>query len=266
VAKLESDLGVQLLQRTTRQVTPTDSGRAFYERSVDVLAALAEAERAVRHLQAEPQGTLRINAPMTFGTRYLAPAIAEFAAGHLNLHVQLTLNDRFIDPIEEGFDLTVRLARPSASPALVSQPLAPVPRLLCAAPRYLEAQGYPEHPRELRDRPCLHYGHLATGNQWQLQGPDGDLTVAIRSTFCSNNGEVLREAAIRGLGLTLLPNFIVAQALQRGELAIVLPDYQPPLIWLCLLYPNHRHLSAKVRLLADFLQARFGDRPNWPLG
>ncbi len=265
VGKLENDLGVQLLQRTTRRVSPTDSGLAFYDRSVEILAALAEAEQAVSQLQTEPRGPLRINAPMTFGTQHLAPAIAEFAAQYPELRLQLTLNDRLIDPIEEGFDLTVRVAIPPESPALIVQRLAPVQRLLCAAPGYLAAQGMPRHPDELRDRPCLHYGYLATGNQWQLQGPTGAIAVPIDSTLCSNNGEVLREAALHGLGIALLPSFIVAPALAAGQLQIVLPDYQPTPIWLSLLYPNHRHLSAKVRLFSEFMQVRFGDRPDWQL-
>ncbi|NJL00175.1 MAG: LysR family transcriptional regulator [Spirulinaceae cyanobacterium SM2_1_0] len=266
VAKLETELGVQLLQRTTRCVSPTESGRAFYARSVEILAALAEAERAVSQLQAEPKGMLRINAPMTFGSQFLAAAIARFAVQYPDLRLELTLNDRLVDPIEEGFDLTVRIATPPTSPALIVQRLAPIERVLCAAPSYLQAQGTPQYPSELRDRPCLHYGYLTSGNQWQLVGPTGEQAVTIHSTFCSNNGEALREAAIRGLGITLLPNFMVAQALSRGELAIVLPKYQPPLIWLCLLYPSHHHLSAKVRLLTEFLQAQFGDRPDWQLG
>ncbi len=258
VVKLEQTLGVQLLQRTTRQVSPTTSGRAFYARSVEILAALREAEQAASQLQAEPRGRLRLNGPMTFGTQYLAPAIAEFAAQYPDLRLELVLNDRLIDPIEEGFDLTVRLAAPPESPALVVQRLAPVQRGLWAAPSYLAAQGEPQHPQELRDRPCLHYGPLTPNPQWRLQGPTGELAIAINSVLCSNNGEVLKTAAIAGLGLALLPEFIIAPADQQGELVRVLPEYEAPRTWLCLLYPNHRHLSVKVQVLADFLQARFG--------
>jgi DNA-binding transcriptional LysR family regulator len=258
VIALENELGVQLLHRSTRVVTPTETGLAFYERCVEILASLDAAERSVTQLHEEPRGRLRVNAPMSFGTMHLAPALAEFLTHYPDLQVQLTLSDRFIDPIEEGFDVTLRIAEPQKNASLIVQPLAPVARILCAAPAYLEAHGTPRHPDELSHHSCLHYGQLAIANQWILIGPDGEQTISVTGALCSNNGEVLRDAAARGLGITLLPTFIVAQELQQGTLQIVLPDYHAPEISIAILYPINRHLSTKIRLLVDFLRERFG--------
>jgi DNA-binding transcriptional LysR family regulator len=263
VVALEDQLGVQLLHRSTRVVTPTETGLAFYERCVEILASLEEAERAITQLHAEPRGKLRINAPMTFGTMHLAPALADFLVQYPDLEVQLTLNDRFIDPIEEGFDVTVRIAKPQAIASLIVHPLTTAQRVLCAAPSYLDTHGAPTRPDELRHRSCLHYGQLAVEAQWTLIGRDGEQTISITGILCSNNGEVLRDAAVRGLGITLLPTFIVGQELQQGTLQIVLPDYHPPELTIAVVYPVNRHLSTKVRLLVDFLQQRFGAQSDW---
>jgi DNA-binding transcriptional LysR family regulator len=257
VIALENDLGVQLLQRSTRVVSPTETGLAFYDRCVEILASLEAAERSVMQLHTEPKGRLRINAPMTFGTMYLAPAIADFLLQYPELQVQLTLNDRFVDPIEEGFDVTLRIAAPQPMSSLFVQPLAPAERVLCAAPSYLERHGIPTHPHELSAHSCLHYGQLTVENRWTLTGADGEYTAIVRGVLCSNNGEVLRAAAIQGLGITLLPRFIVAAAIEQGLLQIVLPTYRPSVLAVEILYPVDRHLSTKIRLLVDFLRSRF---------
>jgi DNA-binding transcriptional LysR family regulator len=258
VIALENDLGVQLLHRSTRVVSPTETGLAFYERCVEILSSLDEAERSVTQLHAEPKGHLRVNAPMTFGTMYLAPALADFLMHYPELQLQLTLNDRFIDPIEEGFDVTVRIAEPQPMSSLLVQPLAPAPRVLCAAPTYLAKQGTPMHPMDLRVHSCLHYGQIASENQWTLIGAESTHTILVQGALCSNNGEVLREAAIKGLGIALLPQFIVESALQDGRLKLVLPEYRLTELSIEVLYPVNRHLSTKIRLLVDFLRERFG--------
>lgn len=258
VIALENELGVQLLHRSTRVVTPTETGLAFYERCLEILASLEEAERAITQLHEEPRGRLRVNAPMSFGTMHLAPALADFLVQYPDLQVQLTLNDRFIDPIEEGFDVTVRIAKPQESASLIVHPLVSAQRVLCASPTYLETYGVPAHPNELRHHSCLHYAQLAVEDQWILIGADGDHTISVNGVLCSNNGEVLREAAVRGLGITLLPRFIVEPELQQRSLHIVLPDYHPPELCISVIYPVNRHLSTKIRLLVDFLEERFG--------
>jgi len=262
VISLENELGVQLLHRSTRVVTPTESGLAFHERCVEILASLEEAERSITQLQAEPRGRLRVNGPMTFGTMHLAPALADFLVQYPDLQVQLTLNDRFVDPIEEGFDVTVRIAKPQEVASVIVHPLTLAPRVLCAAPSYLEANGTPTHLDELRHHSCLHYGQLAVESQWTLIGSEGEQTISVTGVLCSNNGEVLRDAAVRGLGITLLPTFVVKPELQQGTLQRVLPEYYPPELSISVIYPVNRHLSTKVRLLVHFLQERFGDRSN----
>jgi DNA-binding transcriptional LysR family regulator len=263
VINLENDLGVQLLHRSTRRVSPTETGLAFYDRCVSILADLQEAELAVSQLHEEPKGTLRVNAPMSFGTLHLAAAITDFMVKYSDLQVQLTLEDRFIDPITEGFDMTVRIGNPPNSAALIVHPLSAARRVLCASPDYLEKYGNPAHPSELRQHACLHYGHSTIGNQWKLIGPDGEHLISTPAVLCSNNGEVLQAAAVKGLGIALLPTFIVGSCLQQGTLQIVLPDYAPPDIYVCVIYPANRHLSAKIQLFTSFLKQRFGEHPVW---
>ncbi len=263
VGQLEGQLGVQLLQRTTRRVSPTDMGRAYYERCVDILAEVAAADVAVSQLQAEPKGTLRVNAPMSFGTMHLAGAIAQFMHKYPDIQVQLTLNDRFIDLIEEGFDVTLRIAELKADEPLVVQAIAPIRRVLCAAPSYLQARGIPTHPDDLSEHDCLKYGHLATNSQWQLVDKQGKVfMVKLRCRGYSNNGEVLRAAAVAGAGIALLPTFIVGDALRAKELVVVMANYCPPPLVAYLGYAANRHLSTKIQLLTAFLQDWF-KQPRW---
>ena len=257
VINLENKLGVQLLYRTTRQVNPTDTGRAFYERCVSILAELEEAENLASQHHSEPKGTLKINAPMSFGTLCLGSIVADFMVQYQEIQVELNLEDRFVEPVAEGYDLVVRIAQPRESPSLVVNPITPIERVLCASPQYLEKHGIPNHPEDLKEHSCLHYGYLATGSQWQLEDGEKEYRVKVKGAICSNNGEVLRDAAVRGLGIVLSPTFIVEQELQRGELQIILPDYHPPTISLCVVYPVNRHLSTKIQLFSKFLQENF---------
>lgn len=265
VISLENELGTQLLRRSTRQVSPTEAGAAFYDRALLVLAELEESFSAVMQLQEAPRGNLRVNAPMTFGVRHLAPALADFMARFPALRVELVLNDRVIDPIEEGFDVTVRIAAPETYTSLITREIVPVRRVLCASPAYLEAHGEPERPEDLRQYRCLHYGYQGTGNLWKLNGPRGEIAVQIHCVMWSNNGDALKEVVLRDQGIALLPTFIVGDELQLGRLRTVLSEYEPPAISLSALYPRHRHLSAKTRLFVEFLVERFGGRPYWDL-
>jgi DNA-binding transcriptional LysR family regulator len=218
---LETELGVQLLVRTTRNASPTENGLAYYERVVAILSEIDEADAAVSSLQAEPRGVLRVNAPMSFGTLHLGTAIADFMEKYPDLKIQLVLSDELIDPVREGFDVTLRIADLSSS-SLIARKILPAPRVICASPSYLQRRGTPQHPDELREHECLTYGHLATGHQWKLTGPDGDHWIQIPWTLCTNNAEVLRDAAVKGRGLALLPTFIAGDDLQTGALATVL--------------------------------------------
>jgi DNA-binding transcriptional LysR family regulator len=264
VMELEQELGVQLLSRTTRSVTATENGQAYYERCLAILSDLEEADLSATRLQAEVRGLLRINAPMSFGTLHLARAVADFMEKYPDLRIQLLLSDQQVDPVQEGFDITLRIADlPSSS--MIARRIAPARRAICASPSYLARHGTPKHPDDLRGHACLTYGHLATGNQWKLTGPDGDHWIAIPWTLCTNNAEVLRDAAVQGRGVALLPTFIAGADFQQGRLATILPGYQAPEISIYAIYPETRHLSPKVRVFIDFLVERFGGRPYWDL-
>lgn len=257
VINLENHLGVQLFYRTTRKVTPTDNGRAFYERCIDILSSLEEAELAIAQQSQQPRGILKINAPMSFGISVFGAKIAEFMSLYPEIKIQLTLEDRFVDPISEGYDLNIRIGEPPQSPNLVVNPIKTFSRFLCAAPSYLEARGIPQSPQELKQHNCLHYGYLASGCQWIVIKNGVRETIAIAPVFCANNGEVLRDAAINGLGIIMLPNFIVDSALFKGELQLVLPEYQALGLNLSIFYPLNRHLATKVQLFTQFLKDSF---------
>lgn len=265
VFNLEDRLGVQLLTRTTRKVTPTDTGLAFYERCIAILGDLESAELAAGQMRDEAIGTLKVNAPMTFGTMHLGRVVTDFMSHHPGLRVELTLTDRFSDPVEDGTDVTLRIAeRPTAANLTVHE-IVEVRRVVCAAPDYLAQNGTPMHPNDLKHHICLHYGYLATGNAWRFEGPDGAHSVRVNGALCSNNGEILRDAAVAGRGIAFLPTFIVGAALQSGHLQTLLTGYPAPRLDLCVVYPPNRHLSAKVRLFTAFLAERFTRRPYWDL-
>lgn len=262
VMEIEHLLGARLLDRSTRRVAPTEAGLAYYERCLDILARVAETETQVARLHDEPRGVLKINAPVSFGVLHLAPAVADFMAAHPDLAIELALTDRFVDPIEEGVDVTVRIAR-LADSSLVARRLAPARRVIVAAPEHLARYGTPERPEDLAARPCLSYGHTTTLPRWRLTRDGAPLDVAVGAAMCSNNGDVLRLAALAGRGLTLLPTFLVGPDIAEGRLVSVLDDTPPPDLGIHALYAPNRYLAAKTRLFIDFLVARFGPEPPW---
>ncbi len=265
VKKLEEHLGAQLLVRSTRVVKTTDTGAAFYQRCLAVLAEVDSALGAVHEAQGRPGGTLRINAPMSFGTLHMADIICGFMETYPEMRVELSLNDRVVDPLEEGFDVSIRISEPQHSTSLATRELTAVKRVLCASPGYLAQHGEPKRPADLSEHRCLHYGYQASGVQWRLVGPEGETSVGVNCTMWSNNGEVLAAAACRDRGIALLPTFIVGACLQAGSLRTIMPNYQPAALTLCALYPRHRHLSSKVRLFVDCVADAIGERPYWDL-
>jgi DNA-binding transcriptional LysR family regulator len=265
VQQLEIELGVQLLARSTRRVTPTDAGRAFYAASRRALDATAEALATVRGVGEELGGGLRVNAPMSFGTRHLAPMVAAFMARHPRLRIELALNDRFVDLIAEGFDVSIRIAQPEQTTALIARELAPARRVLCAAPEYLDRVGWPAAPEQLAAHRCLHYGYQQTGSRWRLKGPAGDRSYAVNCVFWSNNGEALRAAAVAGQGIALLPTFIVGGDLQEGGLLRVLPEYEVPMLSIHAVFPRHRHGSRNVDAFVTFVAEQMAGLPPWEL-
>jgi DNA-binding transcriptional LysR family regulator len=262
VMELEQLLGARLLDRTTRRLSPTEAGRAYFERCAEILASVEETELQVSRLHEEPRGVLKINAPMSFGTLYLGAAIAEFMTRYPELRLELTLNDRFVDPIEEGVDVTVRIGDlPDSS--LVARKLAPARRVLAASPAYLERHGVPQMPEDLARHRGLNYGHTTTLQRWELTRDGTEIVVPVASYLCSNNGEVLRAAALQGNGIVRLPTFIIGPDVKAGGLRVVLADYAPTPLGIYALYAPNRYLAAKTRLLIDFMVARFGNAPEW---
>ncbi|MEM7561538.1 MAG: LysR family transcriptional regulator [Pseudomonadota bacterium] len=263
VINLEKLLGTQLLLRSTRKVSPTETGTAFYDRCIGILNDLDDAFLTVTELQETPVGILRINAPMSLGTLYVSEVVADFMAKYPDVRVQLSLNDRIIDPIEEGFDITLRVGKPQSLTSLFTKDLIPAKRVLCASPTYLETFGEPLHPNDLRKHRCLHYGYHDSGSHWILKGKNEQHSVAINCVLWSNNGEALRDAAIKSQGIALLPTFIVGSAIQEGTLTTVLNGYHPQDVTVFALYPRHRHLSSKVSVFIKFLDERFSDSSSW---
>ena len=265
VINLENELGVQLLHRTTRKVAPTATGEGFYQRCRAIIADLLEAEHAAMDIQAKPAGILRINAPMTFGIMHLSPAMTDFMQLYPDIRIDLNLSDRFVDPLEEGYDMTVRISSRYELGALIDHEVTQVDRVICASDKFLARYGTPTSPMQFRNLPCLHYGTLSKSNSWRLIGPDGEKTYSINAVLCANNAQPLKDAVIGGLGLAILPKFVIAKELAAGDVIPVLPSYQSIPIYLTLLYPPNRHHSTKLKILIQFLYERFGDRPDWAI-
>lgn len=263
ISALEDCLGGRLLNRTTRRISLTEAGKAYYERCKQILDDVEEAECVVTGFSSEPRGQLRINAPMSFGTRQLGGIVSRFCQAQPAIHIDLSLNDRFVDVVEEGYDLVIRIGQLEDS-SLVARKLAPCHRILCASPDYLAAHGYPSSPEALSQHNCLHYSLLESDKHWILNAPDGtEHPVTIQPSLVANNGDVLCNAAIDGLGIVMQPTFIVGDAIRAGKLEIILPDYRPKVIGLYAIYPSNRHLSAKVRAFIDFVVEEISEQPVW---
>lgn len=262
VMELEQLLGARLLDRTTRRVSATEAGLAYYESCVDILSRVEETELQVSRLHDEPRGVLKVNAPMSFGVLYLGPAVAQFMARYPDLRIELSLSDRLIDPLEEGVDVTVRIGRLQDS-SLIARKLAPARVMLVASPAYLEASGVPNTAAELAQHRCLTYGHTTMLQRWQLMHEGKTENVAVNSALCSNNGDVLRSAALAGQGIALLPTFLVGADVKAQRLRAVLPEYTAAELGIYALYAPNRYLAVKTRVFVDFLAAHFGDRPEW---
>lgn len=263
VRRLEDRLGVRLLNRTTRRLSLTEAGRAFYDGCQQVASAADAAERAVSHLSEAPRGTLKVNAPMSFGRLHVGPALPGFLEAHPDLAIDLVLNDRIVDLVEEGFDVAVRIGRLEDS-SLVARRLAPNRRVLAAAPAYLARHGAPDTPEDLARHDCLVYSYQSEGRAWRLRGPEGLRKVTPSGRLRVNNGDVLQAAAVGGLGVAFLPGFLAGADLRAGRLVRLLPawrDAEDSAVHA--VFPESRNLLPKVRVFVDFLAARFGERPYW---
>lgn len=261
--ELENRLGVQLLQRTTRKMHLTDAGRVFYERCVQLLADLADAEAEVTESNAVLRGRLRVAVPLSLGIAHLVPAIVEFMNCHPELRIELDMSDRQVDLVEEGFELAIRVGRLRDS-SLMARKIGDFRHVVCASPDFLSVCGEPEHPADMRGWPALCYSHLSRPSSWHFDSGTGDSgSVDVEARMLSTNGDALREAAIAGLGVICEPSFIVHDAVERGLLKVVLQQYRWHDMAIYAVYPPTRHLSTKVRRFIDFLARRFGDEPYW---
>lgn len=262
VARLETALGVRLLHRSTRRLGLTEVGDAYFEHCERILEELALADNTVHRLHQAPRGTLRISASVAFGTLHVAPALPGFMAQYPELNVDMTINDRLVDLVDEGYDLALRITS-APEEHLVARRLAPIRRKICASPDYLRRHGLPRQASDLCRHNCLDYTHMSTQGQWRLKGPDGDIALPVSGTLRMNDDEALSQAVVGGVGLALLPTFIIGRELQAGRLIEVLPGYVPVERFLYAVHLPNRHLPPKVRAFIDYLLQRFGEEPYW---
>jgi len=263
VAELEAHLQTRLLNRTTRRVSLTESGQAFYERAVQLLADLEEAEQEAGRAAVVPRGTIRLTTSVNFGVRHLAPAIADFLARHAEVRFDVSLSDRVVDLVEEGFDLAVRVGT-AGSGNVVARKLGETRLVPCASPQYLSAHPAPKIPEELSQHNCFTYEYVTPRNVWRFQDASGrERAVRVAGTLHSNNGDLLAEAAVRGAGIVFEPAFIVGPDVRAGRLVPLLQEFTPPPVPIYAVYPSRKHLSAKVRGFVDFLITRFAEAQDW---
>lgn len=266
ISRLEDRLGVRLLNRTTRQLSLTEAGTTFYEASRRVLDEALAAETAVSSLAEAPRGLLKLNAPMSFGFLHLARVIPEFHERHPQIVIDAVMNDRFVDLVEEGYDVAIRIIGGMTDSSLIARRLAPSRAILCASPGYLARHGEPQRPEELGDHACLIYSNLDRRHEWRFSGPQGPVRVKVKGPFQANNGDALCSAALAGMGIAALPSFIVGEHLLAGRLRPVLCGFPLGAQGIYAVYPHNRNLSAKVRAFVDFLADRFGPEPYWDDG
>ena len=262
VADLESRLGVRLMHRTTRKLSLTAEGEVFHARCAELLAGVEEAEAEITSVSGEATGILRINVPFTFGRLHLAPLWVEFMALHPKVTLDVTLADRVVDLVEEGFDMAVRIARLPNS-TLISRQLTSTRLVLCASPTYLHHHGTPAHPSELVQHEVLAYSLFSMGDNWPFTGPEGTLSVKVSPRLRTNNGDTCRVAALRHKGIVLQPSFLVGQDLIAGTLVELLPAYRSLELGVYAVFPSRKFVAPKVRLLIDFLADAFRMQA-WP--
>ena len=273
INSLEDELDVRLFHRSTRKLHLTEAGELYYDYASRILAEVDEANRAVTDLEATPRGTLRINSPVVFGRVHVAPAILAFLERYPEIQIHFDTTDQVVDLIEDGVDVAVRIGELKDS-SLIARRLAPMRRVICGSPAYLKRHGVPQHPEELAQHDCLTFRfHVASNlwrpgaNLWRLKGSEGVTEVAVSGRLQANSADALTTAACAGLGLVLVPGWLVGEHIRQGRLQVVLGDYQvsptsidPDAYAIWAVYPSKRHLSPKVRAFVDFLAARFQDQ------
>ncbi len=263
IADLESHLGTRLLNRSSRKMSLTESGDALYERAKTIVEDMAEVEAIASATSMTPRGLLRLNAPLSFGVLQLAPLWGKFMELHPGIELEVALIDRVVDIVEEGYDMAIRISR-SGSASHAARKLATSQNICCAAPAYLEKHGVPRAPQDLAAHRCIGYRYAATADEWHFSKPPGQTEVVkVNCAMHTNNGDTARAVAIAGGGVIWQPTFLIGADLRAGRLVRVLPDYDLPDIDVLAVYPSRRHLSAKVRVMIDFLAQEFAGVPPW---
>ena len=258
VTRLEQRLGARLFNRTSRRLALTDAGQKLAAHAARLLADGEAVENEALSQSSAPRGVVRLAVPMTFGVKAVAPLLPEFLEAYPDIRLEITAEDNFVDLLAAGADAGIRYDERLEQDMIAVRVGEDSEPTVVGSPDYLARHGTPKHPQDLREHASLTYGFLLTGNQWKLIGADGDHWIQPAWSLCVNNAEVLRDVAIKGRGLALLPEFIAADALKRGDLRAVLENYSAPPLALYAVYPPTRHLSVKVRLFIDFLVERFG--------
>lgn len=262
VARLEEQLGARLLTRTAQGAQPTDIGAAYFARAANILAELEAAEEVVADAVTQIAGSIRLTAPISFGIDHLAAALADFAAAHPKVDLDVSLEDKKVDLAAGGFDLAVRIGN-LADSALIARRISTVRAVVLASPDYLARRGRPEHPADLNGHDLLLYANVGSGEQWRFEVGGRVEQVRGNPRLRADNGDVLREAACAGLDICILPTFIASDAIRAGKLEVILGDYPLPDSGLHLVMPPGRAATARVRALIEFLALRFGGEPSW---
>lgn len=259
ISDLEEHLGAALLHRTTRRLSVTEAGKSYFESCVRLLEEIEAAEAAVRHLQTEPTGRLRVSAPNNFGQSVLGPFICELLKRYPKLSVEFELSDRFVDLVEEGFDAAIRIRTSLPDSSLIARRICPVDRVACAAPDYLKHHGAPKEPGELSQHNCLIYTLSTSPHDWTFNTPSGRRTVRVDGTIHANSGQLLLDPARDGAGIVLLPLFAVGPDIEAGRLQRILEEFSVDRHDLYVVYPQNRHPSPKLRVFVDLLAEWFQD-------
>ena len=261
IAALEEHLGARLLTRTTRALTLTDDGRAFYDHALRALEALGEAENAVGRRRSKPSGVLRLATPVVFGRLHIAPRLPAFLARYPDVSIDLTMSDTFTDLTEQGIDLAIRVGE-ITDPGLIAKRIGIVRRITVASPAYLKKHGTPRTPADLSNHSCIVYTRLATGHRWVFESTDGPLTVEVKGRYRADNSEAIREGVLAGLGVAVIPEFAFNSEIESGKVTVLLKQNEPRQLPMNAVYPSRRFVPLKVRAMIEYLAHEFALDPR----
>ncbi len=266
VSRLETELGVRLLNRTTRSISPTEAGTAYFERLRPLLDEYAYLDESLRDVSQAPRGRLRLTAPLSFGVIELVPALNDFALRYPEIELDVTFSDRVTNLVDEGFDMAIRIGRPADS-SLIARKLCDVRIVVVGACAYVDRRGEPAVPDDLARHDCIIDTNFREPDRWPLRSPTGDvLAVPVNGRMRYSNAEACLRAAEAGLGLACVPSFVAGPSIREGRVRRILQDYETTPFVIHALYPHSRHLAAKVRVLVDFLVERYRGTPHWEKG